>query len=114
MEERYKMRDVQNTFYYVQTKDSKIHLNHKISDAGVGEGGGVLIMCECLTVCICSLLLRICMSLCEHLPCIGNTLHDSFVSPDCYTGVLWGNDDGGGNGVCGSSHIYHTHRNAQK
>lgn len=49
MEERYKMRDVQNTFYYVQTKDSKIHLNHKISDAGVGEGGGVLIMCECLT-----------------------------------------------------------------
>lgn len=92
----------------------KIHLNHKISDAGVGEGGGVLIMCECLTVCICSLLLRICMSLCEHLPCIGNTLHDSFVSPDCYTGVLWGDDDGGGNGVCRSSHIYHTHRNAQK
>lgn len=110
MEERYKMRDVQNTFYYVQTKDSKIHLNRKISDAWAREGAGVLIMCERLTVCVCSIY----MSLCGHLPRVGHTLHDGFVSPDCYTCVLRGDDDGGGNGVRGSSHIYHTHRNAQK
>lgn len=101
MEERYKMLS-----HHVQTKDFKNHLNHKISDMELGEG--VFIKCACLSVCICDFSPCVCVFVCvpvKSVPCIGNTLHDSLVSPHGYTGVLGGNDDGRGNGVCGSPDV---------
>lgn len=90
--------------HHVQTKELKNHLNHKISDMELGEG--VLIMRACLSVCICASPPHSCVCVCvKNVPCIGNTLHDSLVSPHGYTGVLGGDDDGRGDGVCRSPHI---------
>lgn len=69
----------------------------------------------CVHLCVfVFFFLSVCMCLCKHLPCIGNTLHDSFISPHCYAGVLWGDDDWGGNGVRRSSHIYHPQKRTKK
>lgn len=50
----------------------------------------------------------------ENLPRIGNTLHDSLVSPHRYTGVLGRDDDRRGDGICRPSHIYHAQRNTHR
>lgn len=98
-------------FYHVQTKGFQTHLNHKISDVEAREGGGVLIMCACLSVCVVFVFSSVSMRVSVLVPCISNTFHDSLVSSHGYTGILGGDNDRGGDGVCRSSHIYHPHRN---
>lgn len=83
----------------------------------VREGGGVLIMrayacMQTLAFFLGLLGTRACLR--YNLPRIGNALHDRFVPPHGYAGVLGGDDDGGRDGVCRSSYIYHTQTNTQK
>lgn len=108
-------------FYHVQTKDFKIHSNQKISDKKVTEVFFFFPLLLTHVLASAGMYLPLCLSRMKkekkkkkNVPGVGHTLHDGLVSPHGYTGVLWGDDDRRGDGVRGSSNIYHRHRSRQK
>lgn len=50
----------------------------------------------------------------KKVPCIGNTLHDGLVSTHGHAGILGGDDNSWGDGVCRPTHVYDTREEGRK